>query len=65
MLVVDSSSKFLRVALDRFGDEERVAFRLWRWLGEKLLELLEEVIGPEPAGSKAMTRLRPPTRSTS
>src|SRR5260370_318338 len=48
MLVVDSSSKFLRVAFDKFGDEERVAFRLLRWLKqEQRLELLEEVIGPE------------------
>lgn len=54
MLVVDSSSKFLRVALDKFGDEERVAFRLLRWLkGEKRLELLEEVIGPELLVRKA------------
>jgi SAM-dependent methyltransferase len=48
MLIVDSSPKFLRVALDKFGDEERVAFRLLRWLKEKKrLELLDEVIGPE------------------
>src|SRR5713101_2883055 len=54
MLVVDSSSKFLRVALDKFGDEERVAFRLLRWLKEeKRLELLEEVIGPELLVRKA------------
>jgi SAM-dependent methyltransferase len=54
MLVVDSSPKFLRVALDKFGDEERVAFRLLRWLKEqKRLELLEEVIGPELLVCKA------------
>ncbi|MGH7354006.1 MAG: class I SAM-dependent methyltransferase [Candidatus Rokuibacteriota bacterium] len=48
MLVVDSSPKFLRVALDKFRDEERVAFRLLRWFKEeKRIELLEEVIGPE------------------
>src|SRR5262249_34801467 len=48
MLIVDSSPKFLRVALDKFGDEERVALRLLRWLKEKKRhELLDEVIGPE------------------
>ncbi len=48
MLIVDSSPKFLRVALDKFGDDERVAFRLLRWLKEeKRLQLLEEVLGPE------------------
>ena len=46
-LIVDSSPKFLRVALDKFGDEERVAFRLLRWLKEeKRLELLDEVGQP-------------------
>ena len=54
MLIVDSSPKFLRVALDKFGREERVAFRLLRWLKEKKrLELLEEVIGPELLVRKA------------
>lgn len=48
MLVVDSSPKFLRVALDKFRDEERIGFRLLRWLtANKRLELLEEAIGPE------------------
>ncbi|HZF07004.1 MAG TPA: class I SAM-dependent methyltransferase [Patescibacteria group bacterium] len=48
MLIADSSPKFLRVGLDKFGDDERVAFRLLRWLKEdKRLELLEEVLGPE------------------
>jgi len=47
-LIVDSSPKFLRVALDKFSDDERIAFRLLRWLKEeKRLELLEEVLGPE------------------
>jgi len=32
MLIVDSSPKFLRVALDKFRDEARVAFRLLRCL---------------------------------
>jgi ubiquinone/menaquinone biosynthesis C-methylase UbiE len=48
LLIVDSSPKFLRVALDKFGADERVAFRLLHWLKDaKRLELLEEVIGPE------------------
>ena len=50
MLIADSSPKFLRVALDKFGDDERVAFRLLRWVKEKSrLEYLEEVLGPELA----------------
>jgi ubiquinone/menaquinone biosynthesis C-methylase UbiE len=54
MLIVDSSPKFLRVALDKFRDEERIGFRLLRWLKEpKRLELLEEVIGPELLARKA------------
>jgi len=48
VLIADSSPKFLRVALDKFGDDERVAFRLLRWLKEKSrLEYLEEVLGPD------------------
>jgi ubiquinone/menaquinone biosynthesis C-methylase UbiE len=53
MLIVDSSPKFLRVALDKFGEDERVAFRLLRWLKEeKRLQLLEEVLGPELTARK-------------
>jgi SAM-dependent methyltransferase len=53
-LIVDSSPKFLRVALDKFGDEERVAFRLLRWLKEeRRLELLDEVVGSELLARKA------------
>jgi SAM-dependent methyltransferase len=53
-LIVDSSPKFLRVALDKFGDEERVGLRLLRWLKEeKRLELLDEVVGPELLARKA------------
>jgi SAM-dependent methyltransferase len=53
-LIVDSSPKFLRVALDKFRGEERVAFRLLRWLKEeRRLELLDEVIGPELLARKA------------
>jgi ubiquinone/menaquinone biosynthesis C-methylase UbiE len=47
MLIADSSPKFLRVGLDKFGGDPRVAFRLLRWLKEdRRLELLEEVLGP-------------------
>ncbi|HET9492342.1 MAG TPA: class I SAM-dependent methyltransferase [Methylomirabilota bacterium] len=47
VLIVDSSPKFLRVALDKFGDDERVAFRLLRWRKQdKRLDLLDEVLGP-------------------
>lgn len=47
LLIVDSSPKFLRVALDKFGADPRVAFRLLRWRKEeKRLDLLEEVLGP-------------------
>ncbi len=47
MLIADSSPKFLRVALDKFQDDERVAFRCLRWLkAEKRLQRLEEVLGP-------------------
>ena len=46
MLIADSSPKFLRVALDKFQDDERVAFRCLRWLkSDKRLQLLEEVLG--------------------
>lgn len=45
---MDSSPKFLRVALDKSGDDERIGFRLLRWLKEeKRLQLLDEVLGPE------------------
>jgi ubiquinone/menaquinone biosynthesis C-methylase UbiE len=48
MLIVDSSPKFLCVALDKFHDDERIAFRLLRWLkDEQRMQRLEEVIGPE------------------
>jgi SAM-dependent methyltransferase len=47
ILNVDASPKFLRVALETFRDDERVAFRLLRWLkSEKRLQLLDEVAGP-------------------
>ena len=48
MLIADSSPKFLRVGLDKFRDDPRIAVRLLRWLKEeRRLQLLEEVLGPE------------------
>ena len=48
ILNVDASPKFLRVALESFRDDERVAFRLLHWLkAAKRLESLDEVAGPE------------------
>ena len=45
MLIVDSSPKFLRVALDRFRSDERVAFRRLRYLkDEKRLQYVDEVV---------------------
>ncbi len=46
MLVVDSSPKFLRVALERFRNDSRIAFRRLRYLRDrKRLEYLDEVLG--------------------
>lgn len=48
VLIADSSPKFLRVALDKFQDDERVAFRCLGWLkGQERLQRLEEVLGAE------------------
>ncbi|MFQ5745221.1 MAG: class I SAM-dependent methyltransferase [Acidobacteriota bacterium] len=45
ILIVDSSPKFLRLALEKFEQEERVAFRLIRYLkDEKRLQLVDEVL---------------------
>jgi SAM-dependent methyltransferase len=45
MMIVDRSAKFLRVALDRFAADQRVAFRLLRYLKEeKRLQALDEVV---------------------
>jgi ubiquinone/menaquinone biosynthesis C-methylase UbiE len=47
MLIVDSSPKFLRVALDRFRSDPRVAFRRLRYLREeKRLQYVDEVLPP-------------------
>jgi ubiquinone/menaquinone biosynthesis C-methylase UbiE len=46
MVIVDSSPKFLRVALDRFRDDDRVAFRRLRYLpDERRLQHVDEVLG--------------------
>jgi ubiquinone/menaquinone biosynthesis C-methylase UbiE len=53
MLIVDSSPKFLRVALDRFRSDERVAFRRLRYLkDEKRLQYVDEAV---PEGFRADT----------
>lgn len=47
ILIVDASPKFLRVALDRLGDDVRVAFRLIRFLDEeRRLQTLQEALEP-------------------
>lgn len=47
-VIVDSSAKFLRLALAKLGDDPRLAFRHIRYLkDEHRLELIEEVLGPE------------------
>ena len=46
MLIVDSSPKFLRVALDRFRGDERVAFRRLNYLkDERRLQYVDEAVG--------------------
>jgi SAM-dependent methyltransferase len=48
ILNVDASAKFLRVALENFADDERVAFRLLHWhKEEKRLDRLDEVARPD------------------
>jgi hypothetical protein len=45
LLIVDSSPKFLRVALDRFRSDERVAFRRLQYLKEqRRLQYVDEVL---------------------
>jgi SAM-dependent methyltransferase len=58
ILNVDASPKFLRVALETFRDDERVAYRLLHWLkAEKRLQSLDEVTGPDllDRGADAIT----------
>ncbi|HSC90810.1 MAG TPA: class I SAM-dependent methyltransferase [Gaiellaceae bacterium] len=55
MLIVDSSPKFLRVALDRFRADERVAFRRLRYLkDEGRLQYVDEVVGDAFPGADAL-----------
>ena len=45
ILIVDASPKFLRVALEKLGGDERVAFRLIRYLkDERRLQTVQEVV---------------------
>jgi SAM-dependent methyltransferase len=45
ILIVDASPKFLRIALDKLGDDERVAFRLIRYLkDEGRIQTVQEVV---------------------
>ena len=47
MLIVDSSARFLRVAVEKFAHDPRVAVRLLRFLrDEKRLRRLDEVLDP-------------------
>lgn len=51
-LLVDSSPKFLRLALEKLRHDPRVAFRLIRFLrDQKRLELLDEVLPPALHGA--------------
>ena len=47
-IIVDSSPKFLRVAMEKFGDDSRVGLRLLHYLAdERRLQRLDEVLGAE------------------
>jgi SAM-dependent methyltransferase len=47
VLIVDSSPKFLRLAVEKLGADERVAFRLIRFLEEeRRLQTLQEALEP-------------------
>ena len=60
VLNVDASTKFLRVALENFRADERVAFRLLRWLKQdKRLERLDEVAGAAAVTASPVRSLRP------
>jgi SAM-dependent methyltransferase len=55
MVIVDSSPKFLRVALDRFRSDERVAFRRLRFLKDKQrLQYVDEVLGEAFPGADVL-----------
>ena len=52
MVIVDSSPKFLRVAVERLATDERVAFRRLRFLqDEGRLEYVDETLGPAFPGA--------------
>ncbi|HLE97056.1 MAG TPA: class I SAM-dependent methyltransferase [Candidatus Thermoplasmatota archaeon] len=52
--IVDSSPKFLRLALEKFRDEPRIAFRLLRWRKEeKRLDYVDECVGSVLAERRA------------
>ena len=59
MVIVDSSPKFLRIALDRFRTDERVAFRRLHYLKrERRLQYVDEVL-PKPFTADALlTKVR-------
>jgi ubiquinone/menaquinone biosynthesis C-methylase UbiE len=57
VLIADSSPKFLRLALEKFRDDPRVAFRRIRYLkDERRLQTLDEALDPElvEAGADAI-----------
>jgi ubiquinone/menaquinone biosynthesis C-methylase UbiE len=55
MVVVDSSPKFLRVALEKFRADPRIAFRRLRFLkDERRLQYVDEVLGDAFPGADAL-----------
>lgn len=57
IVLADSSPKFLRLALEKLGRDERLAFRHVRWLkAERRLTLLDEILEP-PLGSGGVDAL--------
>jgi ubiquinone/menaquinone biosynthesis C-methylase UbiE len=55
VLIVDSSPKFLRVALERFRRDDRIAFRRLRYLkDERRLQAVDEALGPGFPGADAL-----------
>jgi ubiquinone/menaquinone biosynthesis C-methylase UbiE len=48
MVIADSSPRFLRVAVEKFATDERVAVRLLRYRrDDRRLQRIDEVVGPE------------------
>ena len=55
VVIVDSSPKFLRVAVEKFREDERVAFRRLYFLrDEKRLQSVDEVLGAEFPGADVL-----------